>query len=352
MSGCSSDFTNLLSGSKEFPLDDKPVYDASDYFSEAEILDIISEFYIETLHLNPVRIVFGPTEKSYDFESTKGFYQTFSVWNAYGEKGTEIRIDLTTGAIVSYRNPNAIHPYAPSELLGHSVTMTSTDVAFALETGIIEPLLNTDEMFGKCRPVLRRFGLSLDRNEYTILDPASDEFLSTGIRTNRDFFNRVEEEFYEQNHLWSIRDDLDFKGVPVANKSVAIMISQKTGRIFRVHYEPIVYFPDPVETMIDKSEALAIAVESMKKNDSYNRYDVEKYDVPLEDVSQEIVFPYPDMDRSSSEKRAIEKLPPLEPRYTWKVKFYLKPAPRKNEWLFNDREVTIHIDVETGQVIR
>ena len=104
---------------------------------------------------------------------------------------------------------------------------------------------------------------------------------------------------------------------------------------------------------ISKSEAVNAAQRSMRKNENFRwrlfGHVTVDYDVNLDQVWEVIALPevYPTM--GETDKSAISKLPPTEPRYCWVVPF---KSTEKEDRIEVSGVTFVYVDMETAQVIR
>ena len=345
-----------------YPIEDKDIVPKA-LQQDEKPLEIISDFYINTLNLNPIRIQLSKTKKQSSFDKSSPYIKPFSTKHLHGTHPATGTIDLRSNIIIKFENPNALLDYVPNEQITPTYTRVSPS---ANETEINHQELTPQKLFERILPVLEYYKQSQKFDEYTINILENQKATSRRSRRSNQLSEFLANSETEWKNIWMIRKSLTYNDTPVHGKHLSIGISSTTGRIVNIVYTPIDILPSPQKQTINKKQARELALDAIDRSDIYDQvrphngnntaYNVNR-NIPLNSITAIITTPNASNYLSPEDEKSIEILSPLESRYCWKVpinyKFYVfNISDLKTPTSIRNDVEHVYIDQETGQVIR
>ncbi len=295
----------------------------ADALPEAELIESIERFCSDGLGMKPLEIV-RPKRPAVRRRRREGLFAQRKepgpdeVWmydRRYDENQPPdtayVKIDSTNG-IVLY--------YADSTECGQAPAKAVGDTERAEQTPEREPL-SKEEAFAKAKRLLEYLEQPVRMEDYVLI---------------------------EWDHsTWQIGRQSEHDGIPYWGAGIRIRVKRDTGRIWTVFYRPILHLPEPGETKVTESEALATAKKVTRRKHLWERLIGRvKVDGSLSSDSIEkcIVL----REGNGEGEGETSDLPAPEARYCWSVEVKFTDLQNGHE---HPRISYVNVDVETGEVV-
>ncbi len=162
-----------------------------------------------------------------------------------------------------------------------------------------------DKAFERLGPLLKRLGLSLAREDFTI-------------------------NLASKKSNWHFTHAFETNGIPCHGASLQVRVSRYSGKISMIRYRPVMDIPNFPDSPVSKEEALRSAGSWMWKSDRFGwrlfedeqgrRVRVE-YTVDTDNITQAILPPYAYLQLDYLSEAAIGGDKPLQSLYCWRVPF-------------------------------